>query len=236
MGHGWWRPDFSREGDCSIKLVPCMCAPAVPSAGNSYSKRGQLQSAWGRKARYFPGRASWRASRLSWGMGEYVQGCPGGEEWQVRRAPSTGSPALCPTRHRGRRVVQEGGTGMPARVTSRGLAPGGHAGHQPALAGRLQAGRVHVLTCRAARQAEKAQRGEGDRTPGTPGLVCRAAPGPPDDGTLDAQRLTSRQRHHHPCLGLIEQLVLRELRPACTLSPKRERQAGPGPLRGLGKL
>ena len=29
-------------------------------------------------------------------MGEYVQGCPGGEEWQVRRAPSTGSQPCAP--------------------------------------------------------------------------------------------------------------------------------------------
>lgn len=198
MGHGWQRPDFSREGDCSIKLVPCVCAPAVLSAGNSYSKCGQLQSAGGRQARYFPGRASWRASRLSWGMGEYVQGCPGGQEWGAGEEGTLHwLPSPMPHPAQWWAVVQEGGTGMPARGTPRGLAPGGHAGHQPALADRLQAGRVHVPTCRAARQAEKAQRGKGDRTPrntwaGLHCQVCRAAPGPPEDGTLDAQRLTSR--------------------------------------------
>ena len=71
-------------------------------------------------------------------------------EWvQVKRAPSLGSQALYPAWHGSGQVMQEAGTGMSDRDTSRGLGPGGHVGHrlavvdqlQPAsLADRLQAG------------------------------------------------------------------------------------------------
>lgn len=198
-GRGWRRPSFSQAGDHSIVSPRRMCRYSALSRRlrSLCSSHIHLQL----EGQGFPVIASWRASRLPWGMGEHCRAPQEGRSGaQVWRAPSPGFLALPITpdsSSEATSLASGNGSGrvmqaeVPVCLT--GTCPEGWH-KEPWQTGSEQAQSSHSnLPCgrqRRYRQREAKRDGQGDPPEQLPSLyyqVCRAAPRSPDDIQLDDQ-------------------------------------------------